>query len=90
MPILERGFPQSGHVAQIAAWIRGGGASSLGMLGGELTVIEAPLHLRRTVSDRAVDGRVIDDDAALSHHFLLIAEAQTSGRVPANTKPIPQ
>lgn len=49
-------------------------------------MIEAPLQLRRTVSDRAVDGRVIDADAAFSHHFLLIAEAQTSGRVPANTK----
>lgn len=41
---------------------------------------------RRDLDRPAMDGGVINDNAALGHHFLNVPQAQRIGRVPANTR----
>lgn len=48
--------------------------------------IEAIQQYGRKVDDPAMDCRMVDADAALSHHLLQIPQAQTIGQIPANAQ----
>lgn len=47
---------------------------------GPLALVEALQQLRREADDPAMHGGVIDAQAAFSHHFFQIAQAEIVGR----------
>ena len=53
---------------------------------GALAQVEALQQPGREADDPAMDTRMIDADAALSHHLFQVAQAQPVGQIPADAQ----
>jgi hypothetical protein len=53
---------------------------------GSLSLVEALQEQWRVMHSPAMYGRVIDSDAALSHHLFEISQAQAVGEIPPDAQ----